>query len=145
MSFRRMLSALIFAISNFSACAIPARHDAGFGPNACSAGQQCTLMGKLTLHEGTGAWAALLVSGKDCAKLALPDDFYKDAGYWNHRELVVTGRAFMQPADQDDGMVVFWYTEQERKLSMGMCDGGIGICVDTMRSRNGRSWPPLSK
>lgn len=114
--------------------------------DGCVAGKACTITGKLTLHPGQPAWAALLVAGNECAKLALPDTFYAESRTWNGRTVVVTGRAFEQPSlDEDGGVFALWYTELERKLPMGMCDSGIGIYVDTMRSRNGRSWPPLSK
>lgn len=109
---------------------------------ACRAGTTCVVSGELRLHQGAPAWAALVVAGNQCAKLALPDDFYAAAKQWNGSVVKVTGQAFEQPDfDQSTGLIMLWYTERDRKLSLGMCDGGVGIYVDSMRSRSGRAWP----
>ena len=126
-----------------AACHHASRREIAF--DTCVAGQVCTLSGRLELHAGQPAWAALLISGKTCAKLALSDDFYDEARHWDQSEVSVTGRAFKQPAaDESSGMITLWYTEKERKLAMGMCDGGIGVYVNTIRGRSGRSWPSAS-
>jgi len=145
MSSKQLLIFVLPCILGLVACVAKTQGMVPF--NTCVAGEVCTLKGKLELHAGQPAWAALLVSGKECAKLALPDDFYSDARLWDQSEVSVTGRAFKQPADNEkSGIATLWYTEKERKLAMGMCDGGIGLYVDTVRSGDGRSWssPPLS-
>lgn len=109
---------------------------------SCAAGTQCEMEGELQLHAGEPAWAAVLESGGKCAKLALPDSFYADAGQWRGEKVNVSGRAFQQPDfDQSGDAVPLWYTEQDRKLALGMCDDGIGIYVESMRSRTGKAWP----
>lgn len=109
----------------------------------CSAGREtCVVSGELRLHQGQAAWAALVVVGDQCSKLALPDDFFVEAKRWNGSVVEVRGQAFQQPAFNDSsGIVMFWYTERDRKLSLGMCDGGVGVYVHSMRSKNGHSWP----
>lgn len=142
MSFRLLILAFVVAQS-LPGCTSPLHRNEKHHFDTCVAGQECTVRGRLVLHAGQPAWAALLVAGNDCAKLALPDSFYIDADKWGESEVVVTGRAFKQPSfDESDGTVTLWYTEKERKLAMGMCDDGIGVYVESMRSSAGRSWPP---
>jgi hypothetical protein len=114
---------------------------------SCVPGEPCTIKGKLNLQPGQPpAWAALAKIKGECAKLALPDEFYRDAKLWNGQIVEVTGRAFQQPSFEDkDGTATLWYTEGDRKLATWACDGSIGIYVDTMRSRSGRTWPPQPK
>ncbi|MFC3655412.1 hypothetical protein FZ025_14710 [Xanthomonas hyacinthi] len=100
--------------------------------------------GRLALHQGEPAWAAILKAGDKCAKLALPDSFYIDAKNWKEKKVRVVGRAFQQPEMAMDDGVMFWYAEKERKLAFGMCDGGIGIYVESMRA-NGKEWPTPAK
>lgn len=107
---------------------------------ACQPGEYCAITGRLRLHPGQPAWAALVVAGDDCAKLALPDSFYADASQWDDAYVQVTGTAFAPPLFDDSELIALWYTEGDRKLALGMCDGGIGIYVDSMRSRRGRVW-----
>jgi len=135
-----LLIVIVFALG-LSGCAIsPNRGDAA-SIDSCQSGSFCTVTGKLRLHQGQPAWAALVVSGDSCAKLALPDDFYAAAAQWNGAVVEVTGQAFAQPGFDDGDLITLWYTERGRKLSMGMCDGGVGIYVESMHSRRGRSWP----
>ncbi len=144
MSSRRLLTLGVVITLGLIACSSTPHHDTKL--SECTEGQSCTLRGTLQLIPGQPVWASLLVSGNTCAKLALADDFYGEANRWDRADVVVTGRAFKQPTfDESSGQVTLWYTEKERKLAMGMCDGGIGIYVDTMRSRSGRTWPPPSK
>jgi hypothetical protein len=108
---------------------------------SCDAGTECAMEGKLQLHAGEPAWAAVLESGDKCAKLALPDGFYLDAEQWNGKRVSVSGSAFEQPTfDESNGTVMLWYTERDRKLALGMCDHGIGIYVESMRSSSGKKW-----
>lgn len=139
-NFQRWLL-VTFVVTSFglTACA----HNRGSVQfSECVAGKECTLEGTLRLHAGEPAWAAILESDDKCAKLALPDEFYADARQWNGKKVTVSGRAFGQPGDDgSDGTVLFWYTERDRKLAMGMCDQGMGIYVNSMQSRSGRKWP----
>ncbi|WP_162125647.1 hypothetical protein [Pseudoxanthomonas wuyuanensis] len=103
----------------------------------------CALEGKLYLHPGEPAGAALLLSGEECAKLALPDFFYADPvrKKWNGKKVKVVGRAFLQPGiDSDGDGVLMWYAERDRKLALGMCDGGMGIYVISLEA-SGEVWP----
>lgn len=103
----------------------------------------CALEGKLHLYPGDPAGAALLLSGEECAKLALPDDFYVDPvrKKWNGKKVKVMGRAFLQPGIESGGDgVLMWYAEQDRKLALGMCDGGMGIYVTSLKT-SGEIWP----
>lgn len=130
-----------FLICGLSACvSSPSRSD---GFDVCTAGQECTAEGVLSLHAGQPpAWVALLEVDDKCAKLALPDEFYRDRQQWDGKKVTVTGRAFVQPSfDESNGMVTLWYTERDRKLALGMCDHGIGIYVESMRSSSGTEWP----
>lgn len=57
-------------------------------------------------------------------------------------KMTVSGRAFELPSfDESNGTITLWYTEQDRKLARGMCDSGLGIYLDTMRSQSGATWP----
>lgn len=116
------------------------------GLDSCVAGHVCSLGGELQLHPGTPAGAAILLDGEKCAKLALPDEFFKEPtrGHWNDRRVRAEGRAFLQPDTQTDRGVLMWYAEKDRKLATGMCDGGPGIYVDTLRSASGETWPVRS-
>jgi hypothetical protein len=108
----------------------------------CTTGSQCNLEGRLNLRPGAPAWAALLEAKDDCAKLALPDEFYVDAKKWDGKIVEVSGRAFAQPNSSTENGVLYWYTEKDRKLAIGMCDGGIGVYVESMRtSSGGQLWP----
>ena len=142
----RLLILTIVTAGSMSACAmLPRRVDVA-SIEACRAGTSCVVSGELRLHQGQPAWAALVVAGDKCAKLALPDDFYVTAKQWNGAAVEVTGQAFQQPDfDESTGMIMLWYTERSRKLSLGMCDSGVGIYVDSMRSRSGRSWSSESE
>lgn len=134
-----VLMTIAVAVCGLSACA-HSREIKQF--SSCVAGKECTVEGKLSLHAGQPAWAALLEAGDKCAKLALPDAFYANAKTWNGKNVSVIGRAFQQPGfDESNGMVTLWYTERDRKLAMGMCDHGIGIYVESMRSSTGNDWP----
>lgn len=108
--------------------------------DTCVFGSECVLEGKLSLNPGAPAWAALLEAGDQCAKLALPDSFYADANKWDGKKVMVRGRAFRQPGMAVEGGVLFWYKEKERKLAFGMCDGGIGVYVESIRSSSGELW-----
>jgi hypothetical protein len=109
---------------------------------ACVVGERCIVEGKLNLQLGGSAWIAILESGDTCAKLALPDDFYADAKQWNGKRVGVTGQVFEQPNfDNGDGTVATWYKRQGRKLELGVCDHGIGIYVESMRTSTGKEWP----
>lgn len=113
------------------------------GFEACAAGATCKLGGKLQLFPGEPAGAAILSDGDHCAKMALPDAFYADPlrERWHNKAVVVEGRAFAQPNTQTDLGVLSWYAEKDRKLATGMCDQGLGIYVDTLRSASGLTWP----
>lgn len=138
-NYRRCL--LVFILSSVCWVTACVHQPSSEAFSACVAGTQCTLKGKLNLQSGAPAWAALLEAGDSCAKLALPDDFYSDASKWNGKRVEVSGRAFRQPStDTDDGFIT-WYTEKERKLAVGVCDGGMGIYVESIKSRSGQRWP----
>lgn len=113
------------------------------GFDACVAGGTCTLGGKLELFPGEPAGAAILSDGGVCAKLALPDGFYADPlrKQWNGKVVKVEGRTFTQPNTETELGVLSWYAEKDRKLATGMCDHGLGIYVDTLRSTSGGVWP----
>lgn len=133
----------VAAASSLCACStLPRLSVSTASIDACIAGTTCVVSGELRLHQGEPAWAALVVAGDKCAKLALPDDFYTDAGRWNGTAVEVVGEAFEQPDfDRSSELIVLWYLERDRKLSLGVCDGGVGIYVHSLRSRNGRLWP----
>lgn len=138
-----MLALFIVYVSSLSACIGPPARGGTF--DDCFIGQDCVIDGKLSLYAGQPpAWVALLEVGGQCGKLALPDSFFEDEKqrqYWNGVRITVTGRTFLQPRfDESEGVATLWYTEGGRKLALGMCDGGIGIYVDSMRSRQGRVW-----
>lgn len=113
------------------------------GFDACAAGATCTLGGKLLLLPGEPAGAAVLTDSGKCAKLALPDDFYIDPvrEQWHNQSVEVKGRAFVQPNTETDLGVLSWFSEKDRKLATGICDHGLGVYVDTLRSMSGRTWP----
>ena len=138
----RLLISAVAAAGSMSACSTMPRAIDAATIEACRAGMPCVVSGELRLHQGQPAWAALVFAGDKCAKLALPDDYYAAAKQWNGSVVEVTGQAFEQPDfDESTGLVMLWYTERDRKLSLGMCDGGVGIYVDSIRSRSGRVWP----
>lgn len=113
------------------------------GFDSCVAENICTLGGKLSLIPGAPAGAAILTDGSQCAKLALPDEFFQEPlrQRWRNKSVVVEGRAFNQPSTDTELGVLMWYAEKDRKLATGMCDGGMGIYVDTLRSASGETWP----
>jgi hypothetical protein len=100
------------------------------------------MTGRLTLHSGEPVAAALLEFDGQCAKLALPDGFYSHLQQWDGQLVTLSGRAFKQPTfDESDGQLTLWYSELDRKLPLGMCDQGLGIYVDSMKSASGEMWP----
>jgi hypothetical protein len=109
----------------------------------CKAGSLCTLHGKLVLLPGAPAGAAIVDIGDECVKLALPDEFYAEPvrSQWNGRKVTVEGFAFAQPDSNIDGDLLTWYSEKDRRLAIGACDNGLGIYVDRMRAKAGRTWP----
>ncbi|MDH5821557.1 hypothetical protein QFW77_00920 [Luteimonas sp. RD2P54] len=107
----------------------------------CEAGQSCALTGRLALHEGEPATAAVLDVDGTCAKLALPDGFKDALRTWNGQTVSVQGRAFVQPSFEVAGEVVLWYAEQGRQVPLGVCDHGIGVFVDTVSLPSGEVWP----
>lgn len=126
-----------------SACATPSPRDEVFG--ACAPGGECSLTGTLTFHAGQPpAWIAHLEAGGKCAKLALPDDFYENEQLrrrWSGKKVIATGDALSQPRfDESDGQATLWYEEGDRKIAMGMCDQGVVIFVQEMRSGPGMTW-----
>lgn len=112
------------------------------GFDACAAGAACTLGGKLQLFPGEPAGAAVLTNNGQCAKLALPDEFYTAPfrQRWNSQVVEVQGRAFAQPNTDTDLGVLSWFSEKDRKLATGICDHGPGIYVDILRSASGHAW-----
>lgn len=136
--FRRLLPVLPVALL-LAGCAY---NIARGGFEACSAGAACTLGGKLQLFPGEPAGAAILTDNGQCAKLALPDAFYTDPlrQQWHNRIVEVQGRAFAQPNTETDLGVLSWFSERDRKLATGMCDQGMGVYVDTLRSASGQAW-----
>lgn len=132
-----MISAA-FVVSNVAGCAqLPSTKSA-----SCEVGQTCTLSGRLEIHRGAPASAALLVFDDGCAKLALPESFYEEESGWNRRKVTVVGRAFEQPSfDSSEGQIALWYSEEDRKIALGMCDGGLGIYVASMKASSGSAWP----
>lgn len=115
-------------------------------PFGCVAGQTCTVEGRLNLFAGEPVWIALVESGHSCVKLALPDKFYSDAKQWDGKKVQVIGQAFQQMSfDESNGVATLWYTEQDRKIALGMCDHGLGIYVESMRSKAGKEWPGPNK
>lgn len=142
-----VLTIVAVVACGLSACAAPQSRNQSNIFDACIAGKECTAEGTLSLHAGQPpAWVALLEAGDACAKLALPDDFYSDRQAWDGKKITVSGRAFEQPGfDESQGIVTLWYTELDRKLALGMCDHGIGIYVESMRSSTGKEWPVPAK
>jgi hypothetical protein len=137
---RRLLTAPLAALL-LAGCAYGGIARGGF--DACSAGATCTLGGKLQLFPGEPAGAAILADNGRCAKLALPDAFYTAPlrQQWHNKVVEVQGRAFAQPNTETDLGVLSWFSEKDRKLATGMCDQGLGIYVDTLRSASGQAWP----
>ncbi|WP_282297738.1 hypothetical protein [Stenotrophomonas sp. PS02289] len=111
--------------------------------DSCKPGSHCVVVGRLTLHPGAPAGAALVSKGDDCVKLALPDAFYSDVaqGRWNNQLVSVDGVGFLQPDTRMEDEVLMWYSFKDRRLSTGMCDDGPGIYVERMRSHAGHAWP----
>lgn len=143
----RLLIASFFIAQCLFGCANSQSRDQAGNFDACVVGKECTVQGRLSLHAGQPpAWVALLEAGDECAKLALPDDFYRDKKKWDGKEITVTGHAFEQPGfDESKGILTLWYTEKDRKLALGMCDSGPGIYVESMRSGTGQEWPTPAK
>jgi hypothetical protein len=110
---------------------------------ACEPENHCTLTGKLTLLSGAPAGAAILSVGSQCAKLALPDEFFVDPlrERWHGRVVTVEGRAFQQPDASDNSIILMWYSEKDRRLSTGVCDDGPGVYVETMSAGSQMFWP----
>lgn len=140
--FCRLLT-LVYAVSLVAGCAALSPREGGF--DACLPGRECTVEGRLSLHAGQPpAWIAHLESGDQCAKLALPDEFYEDEEQrksWSGIRVVATGRAIAQPRfDESDGTATLWYEEGDRKIAMGMCDHGAVIYVEVMRASSGMTW-----
>ena len=103
----------------------------------CKPGESCTVTGRLQLFQGEPAWASILETGGTCVKLALPDNFYVNAGSWRGKTVTVTGRAFLQPSTEG---ALSWYAEGERRLAAGICDHGLGLYVQTL-SAGRLVWP----
>lgn len=138
----RLLIVFFVVACAMSACTVSGKRGDALSIDACKVGSACVVTGELRIHPGQPVWGALVVSGDRCVKLALPDDFYTEAKPWNGSAVEVGGQAFEQPAfDDSSGIIMLWYTERDRKVSLGMCDGGVGLYVDTMRARKGLSWP----
>lgn len=142
---------MYFRVLVISCVAIMASACASYAPRAgnmdtCVTGLNCTIKGLLSLHAGQPpAWIAHVKAGDLCAKLALPNDFYDGdvtRKRWNGAYVVATGRAVLQPKfDESDGVATLWYEEGGRMVGMGMCDQGIVIYVESMRSESGMIWP----
>lgn len=113
------------------------------GFDTCTFGHTCTLGGKLELFSGEPAGSAVMSDGNQCAKLALPDEFYTDPlrKRWHKQAVRVEGRAFAQPSPEGNVGVLSWYAEKDRRIATGMCDQGVGIYVDTLQSSSGEVWP----
>lgn len=112
------------------------------GFDTCVVGATCMLGGKFQLFPGEPAGAAVLTDKGQCAKLALPDEFYTDPlrQQWNDQMVEVQGRVFAQPSPDTELGVITWFSEKDRKLATGICDHGLGIYVDTLRSASGETW-----
>ena len=135
-------AALLLACMQLAACA----HDVVTQrqAEACQAAGECTVQGRLALVPVTGqAWVAVVDSSVGCVKLALADTFFADARTWNGKEVSVTGNTFQQPGfDESQGVLSLWYTEQDRRVGLGRCDGGPGLYVTSMRMASGaHQWP----
>ena len=128
-------SVLAVALAALAGCV----HNPATTPVACTVGSSCSIEGRLTLHPGEPASAAIVESGNTCFKVALPEDFYVGSKDWNGNNIKVTGRSFQQRTFNDDEAVL-WYSEQDRKLAMGMYGQGLDIYADSMQTASGKSW-----
>lgn len=113
------------------------------GFDSCTAESACKLEGRLHLVPGEPAGSAVVSSGDHCFKLALPDAFYSDPLHkrWNEQMVTVEGAAFSQPSAETEMGVLSWYAERDRRLATGICDHGLGIYVENLRSESGKTWP----
>lgn len=98
--------------------------------------------GTLELFPGEPAGAAILSYRGHCVKLALPDAFYADPlrRQWHNKAVFLEGRGFAQPNTEPEMGVLSWYSERDRKLATGMCDHGLGLYVNILRSSSGQTW-----
>jgi hypothetical protein len=133
-------AALVMLLQGCAAHTAPAHP---ISPQACEPENHCTLTGRIALLPGAPAGAAILSVGSQCARLALPDEFFVDPlrERWNDRVVTVEGRAFQQPGASDDSIILMWYLEKDRRLSTGVCDDGPGVYVETMSAGSRMFWP----
>ncbi len=133
----RMLIALIL-LFGLPGCAYR-RHVAQ--PASCDSEQNCIIEGKLNFFAGHPPLMVLEGSNNVCYKLALPDFFYASSQKWDGKKVRVFGKAFQQPRfDQTGGAATLWYLERDRKVVMGICDQGMGIYVESMKSNSDLQW-----
>lgn len=105
----------------------------------CSAGASCEVSGALQIYVGTQVGTAVILAEDACTKLALPKSFFDRSRLWKGKEVVVKGVGYLEPEfDQDDDFATFWYEERGRRVSLGSCDGGVVVFVDSISTASGR-------
>lgn len=140
--YTRLLISSILGLAVVACTTVALKQD---DPEGCIDNKECSVAGVLSFYPAQPpSWIALLEEDNRCVKLAFPDYFFDDDRLrrrWGRGHVTVVGEAFRQPEfDEADGTATLWYTENDRKVGLGMCDGGLGIFVDYMYSDDGDTW-----
>lgn len=122
--FRLSLISLLMS-AGVTACT-DARTTTGSKQFECKVDEQCILSGRLILHRGVPANAAVLEQGDNCLPLALDASIFSNFNAWNRRYVRVEGGGYSPP----DIEGLMWYEFRGRKMAKGVCDRPVTIFVD---------------
>lgn len=95
----------------------------------CEIGKRCKKSGKLNLYLGGLGSVGVLESRNNCIALALPESIYRKKEQWNNKNVVVTGKTYIQ--EYAEGVVS--YQLLDRFVKVGDCDSSIIIYVDNIK------------
>lgn len=129
---------LVFIVgASLSGCAVPPLIDL-VGTAECEEGQECAVAGTIKVFLGTPVLSAVIYSGEVCTKLALPESFFEESSRWDGKPATVKGYGFREPEFNDEsGFATFWYQEQDRRVGLGVCDGGVVIYATSLHTESG--------
>ena len=105
----------LLALLSLAACASNETRETS---SSCSVGDNCKLVGTLTILRGTPASVGVLKTETGCVPLALPPEIYSGYQRWNDKRVVIAGESFAHGFAEN----VLSVELKDRQVAAGGCD-----------------------